>query len=93
MCDNTHKSLVEVDILLHNVLVVENCDIPLVIYLVQSLLLLFLHLCSHINPLVACYTEAPGYTVRYYSVVVRCCTTAAQCCMFDAQCCTGLVFY
>jgi hypothetical protein len=68
--DNTYKSLVEVDILLHNVLVVDHCGIPLVLYLFQSLLLLFLHLCIHLDPLAGRYTEAPGYTAQYYSVDV-----------------------
>jgi hypothetical protein len=77
MRDNTYKSLVEVDILLRSVLVVDNCDIPLVLYLFQSLLFLFLHLYIELNPLVAPYTEASGYTMRYYSVVARYYTPAA----------------
>jgi hypothetical protein len=79
--NNTYRSLEEVDILLHSVLVVGNCDIPLVLYLFQRLLFLFLRLCSQLDPLVMCYTEVPGYTTWYYSVVAWCCTAAAQCCM------------
>jgi hypothetical protein len=84
MCDNTYRSLVEVEILLNSVLVVENCGIPLVLCLFQSLLFLFIHLYSQLNPLVSRYTEAPGYTARYYSVVVQYYTAAMQCYIFYA---------
>jgi hypothetical protein len=95
---NTYRSLVEVDILLHSVLVVDNCDIPLVLYPFQSLLFLFLHLCSQFDPLVARYIEVPSYTAWCYSVAVRYCTVAAQCYMVvvqyytaAAQCCMGML--
>jgi hypothetical protein len=55
MHDNTYKLLVEVDILLHNVLVVDNYDIPLVLYLIQNLLSLVLHLCSLLDLLSVLY--------------------------------------
>jgi hypothetical protein len=69
MHDNTHTSWVEVEIILHNVLLVDSCGIPLVLCIFQSLLSLFLHLCSQLDPLMVHYTKAPGYTVRDYSVV------------------------
>jgi hypothetical protein len=71
MSDNTYKLLVEVDILLHSVLVVDSCDIPLVLYLFQILFFLFLCLCSQLNLLAARYTKAFDYAVRY-------CTEAMQ---------------
>jgi hypothetical protein len=77
MRDNTYRLLVEVEILLHSVMVVDNCDIPLVLYLFQSLLFIYLHLCSDIDPLAVCYTEVPGYIVWYYSVVARYYTATA----------------
>ena len=86
MCDNTYKLLVEVESPLHNVPVVENCDIPLVLYLFQILLLIFLHLYIELDPLATCYTEVPGYTARYYCVPAWYYTVAAQCCMVYAQC-------
>jgi hypothetical protein len=78
MRDNTYKSLVEVDILLHSVLVFYSCDIPLVLYLFQSLLLLILHLCSQLDLLSMCYTEVPDCTVRYCTEVVLCCTVVVR---------------
>ena len=74
MHDNTYRLLVEVDILFCSVLVVDNCDIPLVLYLFQNLLLLFLCLCSQLDPLTARYTEVHGSTTQYYSVVAQCYT-------------------
>jgi len=76
MCDNTYKLLVEVEILLHSVLVVDNHDIPLVLYLFQSLLLLILCLYIQLDPLAAHYTEVPDCTARYCIEVVLCCTAA-----------------
>jgi hypothetical protein len=93
MCDNRYKSLVEVDILLHSVLVVGSCDIPLVLYLFQSLLLLALHLCSQLDPLAACYTEAPSYTVRYCSGAVLRCTMDVLCYMAAAHYYTVVAHY
>jgi hypothetical protein len=86
--DNTYKLLVEVDIIMHNVPVVQNCDIPLVLYLV-------LHLCSLLDFLSMRCTEVPDCTTRYCIEVALCCTavvwyymvvaqyynTIAQCCM------------
>jgi len=76
MRDNTYKSLVEVGILMHSVLVVDNCNITLILYLFQILLFLFLHLCIQLDPLTTRYTKAPSYTAWYYSVVVRYYTVA-----------------
>jgi hypothetical protein len=85
MHDNTYKSLVEVEILLHSVLVVDSCDIPLVLYLFQILLLLLLCLCSQLNPLTARYTEVPSYIVWYCSGDELCHTVVALCYMVVAQ--------
>jgi hypothetical protein len=97
MHDNTYMLLVEVDIPLHNVPVVGNCDIPLVLYLIQNLLSLILHLCSLLDLLSAHYTEAPDCTARYCTEVVLCCTVVARYYMVVAQyytvvaqCCMGL---
>jgi hypothetical protein len=70
MCDNTYKLLVEADILLHNVLVVDNCDIRLVLDLIQNLLLLILHLYSLLDLLSTRYIEVPDYTARYCTEAV-----------------------
>jgi hypothetical protein len=98
MHENTYRSLVEVEFLLHSVPVDDNCDIPLVLYLFQSLLFLFICLYSQLDPLEACYIEALGYTAWNYSVATwyytgatRCCVVAAQCYNVFAQCCMGLV--
>jgi hypothetical protein len=86
---------VEVEILLHSVFVVDSCDVPLVLYLFQSLLLLILHLCSLLNLLSAHYIEVSDYivwyctevvsfstaVVCYYMVVAQYYTIVAQCCM------------
>jgi hypothetical protein len=85
MRGNAYKSLVEVDILLHSVLVVENCDIPLVFYLFQNLLLLVLHLCSQLDPLTTCYIEVPNCTAQYCIEVALCCTVVARYYMVAAQ--------
>jgi hypothetical protein len=69
MHDNTYNLLVEEDILLHNVPVVDNCDIPLVLYLVQKPLFLVLHLCSLLDLLSMCCTEAPNCTAQYCTEV------------------------
>jgi hypothetical protein len=75
-----------VDILLHSVLVVDSCGIPLVLCLFQILLFLFLHLCIQLDPLMVHCTEASGYTVRDYSVVARYCTAIVQCYIVVVQC-------
>ena len=97
MHDNTYKSLVEVNILFHNVLVIGNYDIRLVLDLIQNLLVLILHLCILLNLLLAHYTKVPNYTARYCTEVVLCCTVvahyymvAAQYYTADAQCCMWL---
>jgi hypothetical protein len=97
MHDNTYKSLVEVDILLHNVSVVDNCDIELVLYLFQNPLLRVLHFCIQINLLLAHYTEALDCTAQYCTEVALCYTVAARYYMVVAQyytvvaqCCMGL---
>ena len=85
MCDNTYKSLVEVDILLHSVMVVDNCDIPLVLYLFQNLLSLFLGLCSPLDLLSVCYTMAPNYNAWYCTEAALCCTVVVRYYMVVAQ--------
>jgi hypothetical protein len=97
MCDNTYKLLVAVDIPLHNVLVVDNCHIPLVLYLFQNLLLLALHHYSPLYLLSVHYNEAPDYIVWYCTKVVMCCIVVARYYMVVvqyytdvAQCCMGL---
>jgi len=74
MCDNTYTSQMEVNIILHSVLVVDNCGIPLVLYL-----FLFLHLYSHLDFITVHCTGVPGYTAQGYSVVAKYCTVVAQC--------------
>jgi hypothetical protein len=91
MRDNTYMSQVEVDILLHSVLVVDSCGIPLVLCLFQILLFLFLHLCSQLDLLVVHCTGAPSYTAWDYNVLARYCTVATQCYIATAQCYMGLV--
>ena len=91
MRDNTYKSLVQVDILLHSVQVVGSCGIPLVLYLFQSLLYLVLHLCSHLDLITVHCTVEHGYTAGYYTVVAQYCTGAAQCYIVVAQCYMGMV--
>jgi hypothetical protein len=75
--------------------VVDNCGIPLVLYLVQNLLSFVLPLCSLLYLLSMRYIEVPDYTARYctkammcytmavcyYMVVAQYYTAAAQCCM------------
>jgi hypothetical protein len=97
MHDNTYKSLVEVDILLHNFPIVDICDIPLALYLFQILLLVIVHICSQLNILSAHYTEAPDCTAQYCTEVALCCTVATRYYMVVAQyynavaqCCMGL---
>ena len=90
MRDITYKSLVEVDILLHSFLVVDSCDIPLVLYLFQSLFLLVLCLCSHIDPLVAHYTEVHDCTMRYCTEVALCCTMVVRYYMVVVKYYTGV---
>jgi hypothetical protein len=74
MRDNTYMSQVEVDILLHSVLVVDSCGIPLVLCL-----FLFLHLYIQLDLLMVHWTGVPSYTAWGYNVVVRYCTAVAQC--------------
>ena len=76
MHENTYKSLVEANILLHNVIVVDNCDIPLVLYLIRNLLVLVLHLCSLLDILLVHYTDVPICTVLYCTEVASYCTVA-----------------
>jgi hypothetical protein len=85
MRNSTYKLLVEVDIPLHNVPVVDNCDTLLVLYLIRNLILLDLHLCSLLCLLSMHYTEASGYTVRYCTEVVLRCTVVARYCIVVAQ--------
>jgi hypothetical protein len=91
MRDNTYRSRVEVDILLHSVLVVDRYGIPSVLCLFQSFIYLVLHLRIHLYLLVVCSTEAPGYTVRDYIVVVQYCIVVVQCYIVVPQCYMGLV--
>jgi hypothetical protein len=77
MRDNTYKFLVEEDILLHNVLVVDNYDIPMVLYLIQNLLSLVLHLCHLLDLLSMHCTEIPDCTVSYCTEVVLHCIVVA----------------
>jgi hypothetical protein len=95
MHDNTYKSLVEVEIPLHNVSVVGSCNILLLLYLVQNLLSLILHLCILLGLLSVHYTGVLDCTVWYCTKVVLHCivvawyykvakqyyTIVAQCCM------------
>jgi hypothetical protein len=78
MHDNTYKSLVEVEILLHNVLIADNCDIPLVLYLIQNLLWIILPLCILLDILSSHYIEALDCIVRYCTEVVPYCTVVAR---------------
>jgi hypothetical protein len=93
MRDNTYMLHVEVDILLHSVLVVDSYGIPPFLYLFQSLLYLVLHLYVHLDLLMAHCTEAPYYTAWGYTVAEQYCTTVAQCYIFVAQCYMGMVLH
>jgi hypothetical protein len=86
--DNTYMSEVEVEIPLHNVLVVGSCGTLLDLCLFQILLYLILHLCIQLDILVVHCIEVPdctawGYTVarHFYIVVAQSYTAAVQCCM------------
>jgi hypothetical protein len=68
---STYMSQVEVDILLHSVLVVNNYGIPLVLCLFQSLLYLFLHLCIQLDLLAVRCAVAPDYIAWDYTVATR----------------------
>jgi hypothetical protein len=85
MCGNTYKLLVEVDIPLHNVPVIDNCDISLVLCLVQKLLLIVLHLCSLLYLLLVHYTKALNYTTWCCNEVVLHCTLVVRYCMVATQ--------
>jgi hypothetical protein len=83
-------SLVGVDNPLHNVLVVGSCGTLLVLYLIQILLCLVLH----INLRVVHCTKVHGYTARgyivdahYYNVAAHCCIDVAHCCIDVAHFC------
>jgi hypothetical protein len=93
MHENTYKLLVEVDIPLHNVPVVGNCGMPLVLYLIQNLLSLILHLCSLLYLLSVRYTMVPDYTARYYTEVSLCCSVVARYYMVVVQWCMELRLY
>jgi hypothetical protein len=85
--DSTYMSLVEVDNPLHNFLVFGSCGTLQVLFLIQILLFLVLHLCIHPDILVVCCIGVPGYTARYYTVVARCCIVAMNCCNVATYCC------
>jgi hypothetical protein len=92
---NTYKLLVEVDIPFHNVPIVGNCDIPLVLYLFQNTISLIL--CSPLDLLLTRYTEEPDCIVQYCTEVVLCCivgvryyTVVVEYYTIVAQCCMGL---
>jgi hypothetical protein len=91
MHNSTYMSQVEVDIILHSVLVVDSYGIPLVLYLFQSLLSLVLHLCNQLDLLMVRCTGEPGYTAWDYIVVVWYCTMDSQCYIVVVQCYMGLV--
>jgi hypothetical protein len=91
MRDNTYMSQVEVDILLHSVMVVDSYGIPSVLCFFQRILYLILHLCSQLDLLAVCCTEALDYTARGYTVAVRYCTMVAQYCTVVVHCYMGLV--
>ena len=93
MHDSTYKLLEVVRIPLHNVLVVDNCDTPLVLYLVQNLLSLILHLYILLDLLSVNYTEAPDCTARYCTEVVLCCIVVAQYYMVVVQYYTATVSF
>jgi hypothetical protein len=79
MHDNTYMSQVEVEILLHSVLVVDSCGIPLVLFLFQNLIFFFLPLCIQLDLLMVHCNGAPGYTTQDYSVAARYCTAIVKC--------------
>jgi hypothetical protein len=80
--ENTCMSQVEVDIPLHNALVVGSYGI---------LLDLFLHLCIQFDLLAVHCTKASDYTTRGYTMVVHYYTEATQCYSAALQCCMEVV--
>jgi hypothetical protein len=78
--DNTCMSQVEVDIPLHSFLDVGGCGTLLDLCIFQILLYLVLHLCILLDFLMVRCIEAPDYTVRGYTMVVRYFTQVVQCC-------------
>jgi hypothetical protein len=88
LCDSTYMSLVGVGIPLHNVLVVGIYGTLPVLYLIQILFYLMLHLYIHLNLCMVCCTEVSGYiawdyteSAHYYTTVVHCCIVVAHCYM------------
>jgi hypothetical protein len=75
-------SLVEVDTLLHNFLVVGSCGTLLDLCLIQILLYHILHL----DLLVVHCTEATDYTAWGYTVVVHCCIVVVHFYIVVAHC-------
>jgi hypothetical protein len=65
-------SLVEVETPLHNVLTIGSCGTLLVLYLIQILFFLILHLYIHLDLHAMRCIEVHDYTVRGYTVVVHC---------------------
>jgi hypothetical protein len=70
---------VEVDIPLHNVLVIGSCDILLDLCLSKILLFPILHLCININLLAVHCIEVLDYNRQGYIVAAQCCIVAAHC--------------
>ena len=77
--DNKYMSLVEVDIPLHNILVVGSCGTPLGLCLIQILFYLILHLYIQPDLLEVHCTEVPIYTAWGYNVAAHCCIADAHC--------------
>ena len=79
MRDNTYKSLVEVDILLHSVLVVGSYGTLMDLFHIQILLCLFRLLYTQVDLHAVYCIEVPDYIAQGYIGVAQCYTAVACC--------------